>query len=137
VSSRLAVSSKIVMETFSKSLVSKTNKNKNFFQGRVSLCTPDSPESHYVRSGWPDLLASGHCHAQLFTPPHTHTPTPRDRVSLCSPGCPGTLSVDQTGLKLRNPPASASRVLGLKACTTTPGYYFYICVYVWDMHMCT
>jgi hypothetical protein len=45
----------------------------------------------------------------------------RDRVSLCSPGCPGTHSVDQAGLELRNPPASASRVLGLKACATTPG----------------
>jgi hypothetical protein len=44
----------------------------------------------------------------------------RDRVSLYSPGCPGTHSVDQAGLKLRNPPASASRVLGLKACATTP-----------------
>jgi hypothetical protein len=43
-----------------------------------------------------------------------------DRVSLCSPGCPGTHSVDQAGLELRNPPASASRVLGLKACATTP-----------------
>jgi hypothetical protein len=31
----------------------------------------------------------------------------RDRVSLCSPGCPGTHSVDQAGLGLRNPPASA------------------------------
>jgi hypothetical protein len=44
----------------------------------------------------------------------------QDRVSLCSPGCPGTHSVDQAGLELRNPPASASRVLGLKVCTTTP-----------------
>jgi hypothetical protein len=44
-----------------------------------------------------------------------------DRVSLCSFGCPGTHSVDQAGLKLRNPPASASRVLGLKACATTSG----------------
>jgi hypothetical protein len=43
-----------------------------------------------------------------------------DRVSLCSPGCPGTHSVDQAGLVLRNPPASASQVLGLKACTTMP-----------------
>jgi hypothetical protein len=40
----------------------------------------------------------------------------RDRVSLCSPGCPGTHSVDQAGFELRNPPASASRVLGLKVC---------------------
>jgi hypothetical protein len=45
----------------------------------------------------------------------------RDRVSLYSPGCPGTNFVDQAGLELRNPPASASQVLGLKACATTPG----------------
>jgi hypothetical protein len=44
-----------------------------------------------------------------------------DRVSLCSSGCPGTHFVDQAGLELRNPPASAFRVLGLKACATTPG----------------
>jgi hypothetical protein len=43
----------------------------------------------------------------------------RDRVSLCSPGSPGTHSVDQAGLKLRNTPASASQVLGLKACAST------------------
>ena len=45
----------------------------------------------------------------------------RDRVSLYSPGCPGTHFVDQSGLELRNPPASASQVLGLKACSTMPG----------------
>jgi hypothetical protein len=33
--------------------------------------------------------------------------------------CPGTHSVDQAGFKLRNPPAFASQVLGLKASTTT------------------
>jgi hypothetical protein len=33
-------------------------------------------------------------------------------VSLFSPGCPGTHSVDQAGLELRNLPASASQVLG-------------------------
>ncbi|GAB1291531.1 NAD-dependent protein deacylase sirtuin-5, mitochondrial [Apodemus speciosus] len=42
-------------------------------------------------------------------------------VSLCSPGCPGTHSVDQAGLQLRNLPASASQALGLKMCVTTPG----------------
>jgi hypothetical protein len=42
-----------------------------------------------------------------------------DRVSLYSPGCPGTHSVDQAGLELRNLPASASQVLGLKAWATT------------------
>jgi hypothetical protein len=45
-------------------------------------------------------------------------------VSLYSPGCPGTQSVDQAGLKLRNLPASASRVLGLKACATTARLLF-------------
>jgi hypothetical protein len=44
----------------------------------------------------------------------------RDRDSLCSPGCPGAHFVDQAGLELRNLPASASRVLGLKAYATTP-----------------
>jgi hypothetical protein len=41
------------------------------------------------------------------------------RVSQCSPGHPGTLSVDQAGLELRDPLASASQMLGLKMCTTT------------------
>jgi hypothetical protein len=51
-----------------------------------------------------------------------------DRVSLCSPGCPGTHSADQAGLELRNPPASAFRVLGLKACATIPWLIFYFIV---------
>jgi hypothetical protein len=41
-----------------------------------------------------------------------------DGVSLCSPGYTGIHSVNQAGLELRNPPASASQVLGLKACAT-------------------
>jgi hypothetical protein len=36
----------------------------------------------------------------------------QDRVSLCSPGYPGTHSVDQAGLKLRNLSAFASQGLG-------------------------
>jgi len=51
----------------------------------------------------------------------------RDRVFLCSPGCPGTHFVDEAGLELRNPTASASQVLGLKACATKPdlfSFYF-------------
>jgi hypothetical protein len=43
----------------------------------------------------------------------------RDRVSLYSPYCPGTHFVDQAGLELRNLPASASQMLGLKVCATT------------------
>ena len=42
----------------------------------------------------------------------------QDRVSLYIPGCPGTHFGDQAGLELRNPPASASQVLGSKACAT-------------------
>jgi hypothetical protein len=48
----------------------------------------------------------------------------RGRVSLDSPGCPGTHFVDQAGLEPRYLPAFASRVLGLKVCATTPGYSF-------------
>jgi hypothetical protein len=63
-----------------------------------------------------------------------------DRVSLCSPGCPGTHFVDQAGLELRNPPTSASQVLGLKVCATTARlfsilnmlftYYYYYYYYI-------
>jgi hypothetical protein len=44
----------------------------------------------------------------------------QDRVSLCSSDCPGTRAVDQAGLELRNPPASLSQMLGLKASATMP-----------------
>jgi hypothetical protein len=54
----------------------------------------------------------------------------QDRVSLCSPGCPGTHSVDQAGLELRNPPASASQMLGLKACATMPGCFSFVIIIV-------
>jgi hypothetical protein len=58
----------------------------------------------------------------------------QDRVSLCSLGCSGTHSVDQAGLELRNLPASASQVLGLKACATTarrcPDF-------MWVLEICT
>ena len=46
---------------------------------------------------WVSLL-SGPCMKDLF----------EDRLSLCSPGCPGTPSVDQAGLELRDPLASVS-----------------------------
>jgi hypothetical protein len=44
---------------------------------------------------------------------------------LRSPGCLGTHSVDQAGLKLRNLPASDSQVLGLKLCATTAVFFFF------------
>jgi hypothetical protein len=49
----------------------------------------------------------------------------QDRVSLSSLGCPGTYSVDQAGLELRDPPASASLMLGLKVCATMPGSFWF------------
>jgi hypothetical protein len=51
----------------------------------------------------------------------------------CSPCFPGTHSVDQAVLELRNPPASASQVLGLKVCTTTaqpPPPFFKIYLFI-------
>jgi hypothetical protein len=41
-----------------------------------------------------------------------------DRISLCNPGCLGTHSVAQAGLKPGDLPASVSQILGLKACIT-------------------
>jgi hypothetical protein len=52
-----------------------------------------------------------------------------DRVSLYSPGCPGTHFVDQAGLELRNLPAFASRVLGLKAYATTAWLFTFLLTY--------
>jgi hypothetical protein len=56
----------------------------------------------------------------------------QDRVSLCNPGCLGTHSVDQAGLELRNPPASASQVLGLKACATIAwlSFFFFLIIII-------
>jgi hypothetical protein len=58
----------------------------------------------------------------------------QDRVSLYSPGCPGTHFVDQADLELRNLPVSASLMLGLKACATTPGSmgFFFFSHFIWD-----
>ena len=54
----------------------------------------------------------------------------RDRVSLYGPGWPGTHFVYQVGLELRNPPASASQVLGLKTCLTTAQLFFFLKIYL-------
>jgi hypothetical protein len=57
----------------------------------------------------------------------------RDRVSLGSLGCPGTHFVDHAALLLRDLPASASQVLGLKVCATTarPGKKHSLFVEIW------
>jgi hypothetical protein len=49
-----------------------------------------------------------------------------------SPGCPGTHFVDQAGLELRNLPASAFQVLGLKVCATTAQLNLYSYPYIAD-----
>lgn len=50
----------------------------------------------------------------------------KDRVSLCGLCCPGTCSIDEAGLELRNPTDSATQVLRLKAGTSTaqPALYY-------------
>ena len=45
-----------------------------------------------------------------------------DKVSLYSPGCLETHYADQTSQTQRDPPASASWVLGSKVCSTTPNH---------------
>jgi hypothetical protein len=80
--------------------------------GDVNQCGCDQPQVVIISQRleyWDNLSNLGGLFIYLF----------RDWVSLYSPGCPGTHSVDQAGLKLRNPPTSASQVLGLKVCTTT------------------
>ena len=75
--------------------------------------------------------------------PLSHLTSPlflfQDRVSLCSPSCPGTRSVDQVGLELRNPPASASWMLGLKTCIIMPSqiWLFFMCMPVLLTCMCS
>jgi hypothetical protein len=53
-----------------------------------------------------------------------------DMVSLYSFDCPGAHFVDQAGLELRNSPASASQVLGLKACATMPGMFLVLFLFL-------
>jgi hypothetical protein len=48
---------------------------------------------------------------------------PRLLLWLCSPGCPGTLCIDQAGLRLRDSPASAFSVLALEVYATTPSFF--------------
>ena len=50
-----------------------------------------------------------------------HSAPPQDKVSLCSPGYPGTHLVDQAGLKLRSLPASASQSAGITVVIPPPG----------------
>ncbi|GAB1287407.1 Hermansky-Pudlak syndrome 3 protein homolog [Apodemus speciosus] len=53
------------------------------------------------------------CSAAVAHEEDAYMDTTLKQVSLCSPGCPGPLSVDQAGLELRNLPASASQLARL------------------------
>jgi hypothetical protein len=57
-------------------------------------------------------------------PPPPQGDNIQDRVSLFSPCCSGTCFVDQAGLELRDPPVSASQVLGLKVSTAQLVFVF-------------
>ena len=50
---------------------------------------------------------------------------------LCSPDCPGTHSVGQAGLKLRNLPAFAFNVLGIKGVSQHHPSFLFCFVLVW------
>jgi hypothetical protein len=53
----------------------------------------------------------------LSLPPPPPQPLFGVRVSLCNPSCPGTHSVDQAGVRLRD--SLSLPLKGLKACATT------------------
>jgi hypothetical protein len=56
----------------------------------------------------------------------------RDRVSLCSPGCSGTHSVDQVGFELRDPSAFVNLVLESRYVLPAPDYrgIFFLKIYL-------
>lgn len=55
----------------------------------------------------------------------TDSPPTHNRVSLCSPNCPRTSSVDQAGWIYRDLSVSASQVLGLNG-TELVGYHYWL-----------
>lgn len=50
-----------------------------------------------------------------------------EKVSLCSLDCPGTCSIDWADLELRDLPAVASQVLGIKGVHPMAGSWPYLC----------
>jgi hypothetical protein len=84
---------------------------KQLYTSQSSL-EASSPISWYLEMGFWEIIKSdavigmGSRNGELFF--CFYCCCFRDRVSLYSPACPGTHFVDQAGLELRNPPASAS-----------------------------
>ena len=58
----------------------------------------------------------------------------QDRVFLYSPGCPGTHFVDQTGLELRNLPASPPEYVTVVLCFALGGKKWFK-LYLLDLHL--
>lgn len=50
-------------------------------------------------------------------------------ISLCTPGCLGTLYVRHACLELRDIPDSAFQILGVKTCATMPGPHI---IFLWN-----
>jgi hypothetical protein len=67
---------------------------------------------------WKITLFSKKCYSPYMTKSLRKTLDETPHTS-----CPGTHSVDQAGIELRNLSASASRVLGLKVCAVKPGTF--------------
>ena len=61
-----------------------------------------------------DILEKVDCSRSMIKQTNKNTKDPT--VSLYSTGCPGTCFIDHAGLKIRDPFASVSWVLGLKTC---------------------
>ena len=101
------------------------------FSGGISLVCIPGCSGTLCRPGWPGTQKS----TSLCLPRAEIDSVPimptfffvclvlvfQDRVSLCSPGCPGTCFVDQASLELSGPLVCASQVLALKVCATLPG----------------
>ncbi|GAB1284775.1 V-type proton ATPase subunit H [Apodemus speciosus] len=103
---------------------------------RASLCSPGCSGTHVVKQAGPELkihlplclecwdsrssqyvqCVAGCLQLMLRVNEYRFAWVEADGVnwiSLYSPGCPGTHAVDQAGLELRNPPASASQSAGI------------------------
>lgn len=115
------------------------HKMRLLLKEKKNQCPPPPTAPHTIKSDPNDLLPR-YCFPGILSPRlvlYGLRPTacgwdtelllllfvclfPKDRVSLCGPGGPGTLFVGQASLKLRNLPSPASQVPGSKVCASMP-----------------
>ena len=72
--------------------------------------------------------------------PPLSPPPPYDKVSLCSPSCPGTHSVDQAGLKLRDLPVSVGAGITVLCSANMSSFIWFwvltqVLMFVWQSSM--